>query len=107
MPVHIKSQITEDKKVEPISQEQQQQPQQQQPMSVQELQEQLMVANQQMSIYQEIESLSKEEIFRYNLLLAMQKNNQIQAEQNENLKLIGKILINIGKVIEGTTEEEK
>jgi len=58
---------------------------------------QVQMLRNQISIQQEQEQLRNPAIFRYNLLLSLKEINQSLRDQNETQKMIGKVLVRIGK----------
>lgn len=77
----------------------------QEEIKVQDLEEQIQSMQQEMKIFQEIESLEKPAVFRYNLILNLQKMNSNQEKINENLRNIGLTLTEIGKLFEEQGEK--
>lgn len=67
---------------------------------IEHLEKQLAIAQQQIELYQEIEKLSIDEIFRHYLLKIMQQQNELMKENNEVLKGIGNNLVEIGNVLD-------
>lgn len=66
---------------------------------IMEMEENLNISNQQIQVYQELEKLQKEEVFRYYLLRELQT-------MNKTLKGIGQNLTEVGKVLDEKTTSQ-